>query len=85
MLTVLDPVSKKPVYRAHTRSLLVNLPTPDFSMPYNVITLTGTTIALFFGGLYNLMMRSFVPFDGVPTGLRGVLVRLVRKLRRKQG
>jgi phosphatidylinositol glycan class T len=34
---------------ARTTSLLLNLPTPDFSMPYNVIILTSTTIALAFG------------------------------------
>jgi len=35
-------------HRIVTESLLVQLPTPDFSMPYNVITLTGTIFALFF-------------------------------------
>ena len=68
-------------YRIYTSSLLVNLPTPDFSMPYNVITLTGTVLALFFGGVYNMMMRSFVLCDGVPTGLRGVLVKVARKVK----
>ncbi|CAO3639653.1 unnamed protein product [Mucor hiemalis] len=33
--------------RIYTDTLLVSLPTPDFSMPYNVITLTCTVIALF--------------------------------------
>ncbi|KAG0188163.1 hypothetical protein DFQ28_005309 [Apophysomyces sp. BC1034] len=45
--------------RIYTDTLLVSLPTPDFSMPYNVITLTCTVIALFFGSLFNLLIRSF--------------------------
>ncbi|CAJ0627124.1 3382_t:CDS:10 [Entrophospora sp. SA101] len=38
--------------RIYTETLLVSLPTPDFSMPYNVITLTCTVIALFFGSKF---------------------------------
>ncbi|KAI7850757.1 GPI transamidase component PIG-T [Circinella umbellata] len=45
--------------RVYTDTLLVSLPTPDFSMPYNVITLTCTVIALFFGSVFNLLTRSF--------------------------
>ncbi|KAI8984284.1 GPI transamidase component PIG-T [Mycotypha africana] len=45
--------------RVYTDTLLVRLPTPDFSMPYNVITLTCTVIALFFGSIFNLLIRNF--------------------------
>ncbi|KAI9314340.1 GPI transamidase component PIG-T [Dichotomocladium elegans] len=45
--------------RVYTDTLLVSLPTPDFSMPYNVITLTCTVIALFFGSIFNLLTRQF--------------------------
>lgn len=45
--------------RVYTETLLVSLPTPDFSMPYNVITLTCTVVAMFFGTFFNLMMRDF--------------------------
>ncbi|KAI8886113.1 Gpi16 subunit, GPI transamidase component, partial [Backusella circina FSU 941] len=45
--------------RIYTDTLLVSLPTPDFSMPYNVITLTCTVIALFFGSVFNLLIRHF--------------------------
>lgn len=41
-----------------TESLLVNLPTPDFSMPYNVICLTCTVVALAFGPLHNITTKS---------------------------
>jgi hypothetical protein len=43
-----------------TPSLLLSLPTPDFSMPYNVIILSSTVIALAFGSVFNLLARRFV-------------------------
>lgn len=46
-----------------TTSLLLYLPTPDFSMPYNVIIFTSTAIALTFGGLYNILVRRLVGAD----------------------
>ena len=46
-----------------TTSLLLPLPTPDFSMPYNVIILTSTVMALAFGFVYNLLVRRFVGAD----------------------
>lgn len=41
----------------HTESLLVSLPTPDFSMPYNVICLVSTVVSLAFGPIHNLTTR----------------------------
>lgn len=49
-----------------TTSLLLYLPTPDFSMPYNVIILTSTVIALGFGSMFNILVRRFVAADEVP-------------------
>jgi GPI-anchor transamidase subunit T len=46
-----------------TTSLLLPLPTPDFSMPYNVIILTSTVMALAFGSIFNLLVRRFVGVD----------------------
>nr|CAH0109039.1 unnamed protein product [Daphnia galeata] len=40
--------------RIHTETLVVATVTPDFSMPYNVICLACTVVALAFGPLYNL-------------------------------
>ncbi|BFZ55840.1 Subunit of the glycosylphosphatidylinositol transamidase complex-like protein [Savitreella phatthalungensis] len=40
-----------------TTGALLPLPTPDFSMPYNVIILTCTCIALIFGSIFNLLIR----------------------------
>jgi phosphatidylinositol glycan class T len=48
-----------------TTSLLLPLPTPDFSMPYNVIILTSTVMALAFGNVFNLLVRRFVGADEV--------------------
>ncbi|GAA0157151.1 hypothetical protein LIER_14477 [Lithospermum erythrorhizon] len=42
---------------AYTEVLLVPLTTPDFSMPYNVITITCTVFALYFGSLLNALRR----------------------------
>ncbi|KAI6705117.1 hypothetical protein NL676_008079 [Syzygium grande] len=43
--------------RSYTEVLLVPLTTPDFSMPYNVITITCTVFALYFGSLLNVLRR----------------------------
>lgn len=39
---------------------MVELATPDFSMPYNVIIMSCTLIALIFGSFFNLLTRKFV-------------------------
>ncbi|CAI5746853.1 unnamed protein product [Peronospora destructor] len=41
----------------YTEPLLVPLPTPDFSMPYNVITMTSTVVAFFVGTMLNALLR----------------------------
>ncbi|KAK2627055.1 hypothetical protein QTJ16_003021 [Diplocarpon rosae] len=46
-----------------TTTLLLPLPTPDFSMPYNVIILTSTVMALSFGFVFNLLVRRFVALE----------------------
>ena len=46
--------------RVYTPVLLVDLATPDFSMPYNVIIMSCTLIALVFGSVFNLLTRKFV-------------------------
>ncbi|ORY77422.1 GPI transamidase component PIG-T, partial [Protomyces lactucae-debilis] len=47
-------------YELRTTPALLSLPTPDFSMPYNVIILTCTVIALCFGSVFNLVSRRIV-------------------------
>ncbi|KAH0586611.1 GPI transamidase component PIG-T [Termitomyces sp. J132] len=46
--------------RLYTPTLLVDLATPDFSMPYNVIIFTCSLIAFLFGSVFNLLTRKFV-------------------------
>lgn len=41
----------------YSEPLLVPLPTPDFSMPYNVITMTSTVVAFFVGSMLNTLLR----------------------------
>lgn len=45
------------VIRQNSNPLLVDLPTPDFSMPYNVIILSCTLMSLAFGNLFNLLVK----------------------------
>lgn len=70
-----------PVYIRST-SLLLPLPTPDFSMPYNVIILTSTVIALAFGTIFNMLVRRLVSLEeadalGAQTLKARILGRLV--------
>lgn len=64
---------QKGVY-LRTTDLLLPLPTPDFSMPYNVIILTSTVMALGFGSIFNLLVRRFVAADEVEGGKLLVIV-----------
>lgn len=65
-----------------TTSLLLPLPTPDFSMPYNVIILTSTVMALAFGNIFNLLVRRFVAADEADQwDLRSVRLKAVEKVK----
>ncbi|WEW58721.1 Subunit of the glycosylphosphatidylinositol transamidase complex-like protein [Emydomyces testavorans] len=86
--TTNNPIPPSPIY-LRTTSLLLPLPTPDFSMPYNVIILTSTVIALAFGNIFNLLVRRFVGAEEAPpSGLKGFIrsriVTLKDKIRRKR-
>ncbi|KAI4686095.1 uncharacterized protein J4E88_003932 [Alternaria novae-zelandiae] len=86
VIRILSPQSgdNKGIY-VRTTSLLLPLPTPDFSMPYNVIILTSTVMALGFGNIFNLLVRRFVGVDEVPTmgagGLKGIIMGKVARLK----
>ncbi|XP_028392208.1 GPI transamidase component PIG-T-like [Dendronephthya gigantea] len=70
--------------RIYTEVLLVSLPTPDFSMPYNVICLTCTVVAIAFGSLYNLSTKRLqeVP-PGEPTTLLGKIKQKLSRLKER--
>uniref|UniRef100_A0A670KEX8 Phosphatidylinositol glycan anchor biosynthesis class T n=1 Tax=Podarcis muralis TaxID=64176 RepID=A0A670KEX8_PODMU len=67
--------------RLYTEPLLVNLPTPDFSMPYNVICLTCTVVAVCYGSFYNLLTRTFHVEEPNRGGLAKRLANIIRKMR----
>lgn len=47
-------------YIMRTTTSLLTLPTPDFSMPYNVIILTLTVMSLLFGSVFNILVKNTV-------------------------
>lgn len=69
--------------RIHTEALLINLPTPDFSMPYNVICLACTVVALAFGPLHNMTTKRLLLQKKDDTK-KSLLVRLKEKLFKKK-
>jgi GPI-anchor transamidase subunit T len=78
----IGPETRRRGIYVRTTSLLLPLPTPDFSMPYNVIIMTSTVMALGFGGIFNILVRRFVAADEVsPMRLGVVLGALVTRLK----
>jgi phosphatidylinositol glycan class T len=67
--------------RIYSETLLMNLPTPDFSMPYNVICLTCTVVAIGFGSMHNFTTRKF-KFFGSKSLKQRVVEFLTAKFRR---
>ncbi|KAK8958444.1 hypothetical protein KSP40_PGU004129 [Platanthera guangdongensis] len=55
--TLLSKFQESNSAKRYTEVLLVPLTTPDFSMPYNVITFTCTVLALYFGSMLNVLRR----------------------------
>lgn len=43
--------------RLYTEPILISMPTPDFSMPYNVVCLVSTVLSIAFGPIFNLATR----------------------------
>jgi phosphatidylinositol glycan class T len=69
--------------RMHTEALLINLPTPDFSMPYNVICLACTVVALAFGPLHNMTTKLLILQKKDETK-KSILTRIKDKLFKKK-
>lgn len=66
--------------------LLLAVPTPDFSMPYNVIIFTSTLIALAFGRIFNSLSREFISAEAYQARHGGrrprrSILRLIDKLK----
>ena len=60
----------------YAEPLLVQLPTPDFSMMFNVICFVSTVVAIAFGSLHNLTTRVLTPIEP-GQGRKGWLQRLL--------
>lgn len=65
------------ILQLYSEPVLVSLPTPDFSMPYNVLCFVCTIIAIGFGSIFNLTTRSLQP---APPGEERLLARILRRL-----
>ncbi|KAH6618296.1 GPI transamidase component PIG-T [Chaetomium sp. MPI-SDFR-AT-0129] len=95
VITILEPTTQEQeangkelaaAYTLRTTSLLCSLPTPDFSMPYNVIIFTSTAIALAFGGMFNILVRRFVAADeGPEAGLKVLIAKLKARVKGVKG
>lgn len=76
--------ASRPSYfiQIHTESLLLSLPTPDFSMPYNVICLTCTVIALAFGPIHSVTTK-ILTVDTDSEDNKGWIKKIVGRIRDK--
>ena len=79
-----DGDNRKAIYEFRTTSLLLTLPTPDFSMPYNVIIMTCTVFSLAFGTIFNILTKKVVTeeeFEQIAANTK--LARLKRGIKSK--
>jgi hypothetical protein len=66
--------------QVYSEGLLVPLAVPDFSMPYNVICLTSTVLAVYFGATLNALLRRRPKEDDEATGKKERRKKLVKLL-----
>ncbi|KAH7314826.1 hypothetical protein KP509_21G022500 [Ceratopteris richardii] len=85
---LLEELKRRKSVQVYTEVLLVPLATPDFSMPYNVITLTCTVLALYFGSLLNVLRRRVSEEERLAKSKgpspQGLLERLLSRLLRRR-
>jgi len=79
-----NPSSVNTVVHLFTEILLVSLPTPDFSMPYNVICLACTVAALAFGPIHNITTKTLVMVQPGQED-KGILGKIFDKIRALTG
>ncbi|GAX78276.1 hypothetical protein CEUSTIGMA_g5718.t1 [Chlamydomonas eustigma] len=58
--------------KVYTEGLLIQMPTPDITMPYNVICLSCTVLAVFVGSFMNLLLRTEPGGDLLPLAVEKV-------------
>ncbi|KNE63721.1 hypothetical protein AMAG_08808 [Allomyces macrogynus ATCC 38327] len=73
--TAIDPKASD-VVRIHADAVQVQLPVPDFSMPYNVITFTCTVLAFYFGTMFSLTLSRAVSYRIDETTKKPVVVKI---------
>ncbi|XBW36964.1 hypothetical protein QEN19_002544 [Hanseniaspora menglaensis] len=84
LVVVLDRFYPNKNYFIRTPTLLLSLATPDFSMPYNVITITSTLMAFCFGLIFNLLTKRIVSVeDSKHLITEKPLIRIVKKIKKK--
>ncbi|EER19293.1 hypothetical protein Pmar_PMAR015854 [Perkinsus marinus ATCC 50983] len=71
------------IHRGFTNGLLVMLPMPDFSMPFNVIALSTTVLTIFFSGTYRVLAKRRVREKRQSYEKVNLLKRLMRKFTRR--
>ncbi|KAB8346269.1 hypothetical protein FH972_023313 [Carpinus fangiana] len=90
VIRILPSKPDEPSSYVRSTSLLIYAASPDFSMPYNVIILTSTVIALGFGSVFNLLVRRLVgahetgPGGGIKERIRGRIAAIRAKLGAKK-
>lgn len=97
VFALVDSKNNETKYIMRTTSSLLTLPTPDFSMPYNVIILTLTVMALAFGSIFNLLVKKTVteeeaeklrserPIEKIKMKIRSILMGLIEKVKKIRG
>ncbi|KAJ3354963.1 hypothetical protein GGF32_002290 [Allomyces javanicus] len=76
-------VKTSDVVRIHADIVQVQLPVPDFSMPYNVITFTCTVLAFYFGTMFSLTLSRAVSYRIDETTKKPVVVKIDESVRHK--
>jgi phosphatidylinositol glycan class T len=78
--------SAAPPERAYAEGALLTLPTPDFSMPFNVITMVSTLMTVFVGAMVGVLTerQGWASFAGEKRAQRAKLAEL-RKKRKNDG
>lgn len=78
---IIKPQNFKHHFLVYTEGLVLSLPTPDFSMPYNVITLTSTVLAIIFAFTVKTLTRRYGLLfkDGAFTSDRAIVI-IIRKV-----
>ncbi|KAI3406704.2 GPI16 [Candida oxycetoniae] len=84
VIIVKDERSGETIYEFRTTSLLLTLPTPDFSMPYNVIILTCTVLSLAFGIVFNLLTKKVVTEEEFELAAQNTKLAKFKKLLRSK-